>query len=158
MVGHTIPYLYQKRGVYYFSRRVPGDLLGHYRQSKIVFSIRTKSLKAARVKSASLAAQLNEDWLTIRWRSKDTPLRKFLRDQATEAGFESTAPMMSEAGQIYLRTKGAGRPLTFGTAVDVVLATISRGDILGEMSLIDNKPRMASARAVGEVALTLITR
>lgn len=40
----------------------------------------------------------------------------------------------------------------------VVLATISRGDILGEMSLIDNKPRMASARAVGEVALTLITR
>jgi len=66
--------------------------------------------------------------------------------------------MMSEAGQIYLRTKGAGRPLTFGTAVDVVLATISRGDILGEMSLIDNKPRMASARAVGEVALTLITR
>lgn len=40
----------------------------------------------------------------------------------------------------------------------VVLATISRGDILGEMSLIDNQPRMASARAVGEVALTLITR
>ena len=40
----------------------------------------------------------------------------------------------------------------------VVLATISRGDILDEMSLIDNQPRMASARAVGEVALTLITR
>ena len=40
----------------------------------------------------------------------------------------------------------------------VVLATISRGDILDEMSLIDNQPRMASARVVGEVALTLITR
>ncbi len=39
-----------------------------------------------------------------------------------------------------------------------VLATLSRGDILGEMSLIDNQPRMASARAVGEVSLTLITR
>jgi hypothetical protein len=113
MVGHTTPYLYQKRGVYYFSRRVPEDLLCHYKQSKIVFSLRTKSIKAARVKAASLAAQLNEDWLTIRWRSKDTPLRKFLRDQATEARFESTAPMMSEAGKIYLRTKGEGRPVTF---------------------------------------------
>jgi hypothetical protein len=50
MVGHTTPYLYQKRGVYYFSRRVPEDLLCHYKQSKIVFSLRTKSIKAARVK------------------------------------------------------------------------------------------------------------
>jgi hypothetical protein len=105
MVGQTSPYLYQKHGVYYFSRRVPEDLLCHYRQSKIAFSLRTKSIKAARVKAASLAAQLNEDWLTIRWRSKDRPLRKFLKDQATEAGFESAAPMMSEAGKIYLRTK-----------------------------------------------------
>ena len=105
MVGQTTPYLYQKRGIYYFSRRVPEDLLSHYRRSKIVFSLRTRSTHAAIVKAASLAAQLNEDWLTIRWRSKDTPLRKFLRDQATEAGFESAAPMMSEAGKIYLRTK-----------------------------------------------------
>jgi hypothetical protein len=105
MVGQTSPYLYQKHGVYYFSRRVHEDLLCHYRQSKIAFSLRTKSIKVARVKAASLAAQLNEDWLTIRWRSKDRPLRKFLKDQATEAGFESAAPMMSEAGKIYLCTK-----------------------------------------------------
>ena len=111
MVGHTTPYLYQKRGDYYFSRRIPEDLLSHYRRSKIVFSLRTKLAKAARIKAASLAAQLNEDWLTIRWRSKDTPLRKFLNDQATEARFESTAPLMSEAGMIYLRTKGERRPL-----------------------------------------------
>ena len=41
---------------------------------------------------------------------------------------------------------------------EVVLATLTRGDILGEMSLIDNQPRMASARVVGDTKLTVITR
>lgn len=41
---------------------------------------------------------------------------------------------------------------------EVVLATLKRGDILGEMSLIDNQPRMASARVVGDTQLTVITR
>ena len=118
MVSQTTPYLSQKRGVYYFNRRIPEDLLGYYRRSKTVFSLRTKSAKAARIKAASLAAQLNEDWLTIRWRSKDTPLRKFLKDQATEARLESTAPLMSQAGKTYQHTKGEGRPVTFGTAVE----------------------------------------
>lgn len=41
---------------------------------------------------------------------------------------------------------------------EVVLATLGRGDILGEMSLIDNQPRMASARVVGNAKLTVITQ
>lgn len=41
---------------------------------------------------------------------------------------------------------------------EIVLATLKRGDILGEMSLIDNQPRMASARVVGDTKLTVITR
>ncbi len=109
MVGQSTPYLYRKRGIYYFSRRVPEDLLGHYKRSKIVFSLRTKSAKAARVKAASLSSQLEEDWLTIRWRSRDTPLRRFLKDQATEARFTSSAPLLSGAGKIYLSTKGESR-------------------------------------------------
>ena len=38
--------------------------------------------------------------------------------------------MMSEAGQIYLRTKGAGRPLTFGTAVDRAINNLT--DLVGD--------------------------
>lgn len=41
---------------------------------------------------------------------------------------------------------------------EIILATLERGDILGEMSLIDNQPRMASARVVGDTKLTIITR
>ena len=60
--------------------------------------------------------------------------------------------------QAYLINSGEVEVFREVDGETVVLATISRGDILGEMSLIDNQPRMASARAVGEVALTLITR
>lgn len=41
---------------------------------------------------------------------------------------------------------------------DVVLATLEKGSMFGEMALIDNMPRMASARAVGHVQLKIITR
>lgn len=41
---------------------------------------------------------------------------------------------------------------------EVVLATLGKGEILGEMSLIDNQPRMASARVVGKAKLTVITQ
>lgn len=130
MVVHSAPYLFRKRGVYYFSRRVPKDLLDHYDRDKIVFSLRTKSSKAAKVKAASLASQLEEDWLTIRWRSKDTPLRRFLKDKAAEARVSSTAPLITEAGSIYLRAKGTNRPVTFRTAVERAIGKLT--DLLGD--------------------------
>ena len=41
----------------------------------------------------------------------------------------------------------------------VLLGTVHKGGMFGEMSLIDNNPRMASARAVdGPVEVTVITR
>ena len=86
MVVHANQYLFQKRGIFYFHRRVPKDLMHHYDRSKIIFSLRTKSIRAAKVKAASLASQLNEDWLTLRWRSKDTPLRRFLSENECEEG------------------------------------------------------------------------
>ena len=119
MVDQLCPsFLYRKRGVFYFSRRIPIDLQHHYKTARIRLSLRTKSSKAARVKAASLTSQLDEDWLTLRWRSNDSPLRRFLNDQATQARFGSSAPLLSEAKEIYLRTKGVDRPVTFGTAVD----------------------------------------
>ncbi len=39
-----------------------------------------------------------------------------------------------------------------------VLATLDRGEIIGEMSLIDNAPRMASARALSDLELSIISR
>ena len=39
-----------------------------------------------------------------------------------------------------------------------VLATVGRGEIIGEMSLIDSQPRVASARALSDTQVSLISR
>jgi integrase len=119
-----VPYVYSRDGIYYFTRRIPKDLQGHYRCPRIVLSLRTKSLRAAKTKSTTLAAQLDEEWMTLRWRSNDSPLRRYLSDQAFEARESSNAPLMTEARDIYLRSKGDGRPVTFSQAVDRAIGNL----------------------------------
>ncbi len=41
---------------------------------------------------------------------------------------------------------------------EVVLGNVGKGGMFGEMALIDEKPRMASARAVGQVTVMVISR
>lgn len=41
---------------------------------------------------------------------------------------------------------------------DIVLATLGRGEILGEMALVDQQPRMASARALDNCSLVIVPR
>ncbi|MBF0130585.1 MAG: cyclic nucleotide-binding domain-containing protein, partial [Alphaproteobacteria bacterium] len=40
----------------------------------------------------------------------------------------------------------------------VVLAVVGRGEFVGEMALVDDFPRMASARAIEPTALVVVTR
>ena len=108
-------YIYQKRGVWYFSRRIPGDLQRHYKLSRIAFSLRTKSRRAATTRAVTLASKLEEDWLTIRWRADSAPFSRFLN---VSTGPNASGPLMTEAGQIYLKAKGASRPPTFTQAVN----------------------------------------
>jgi integrase len=116
-----VPYVYQRSGVFYFNRRVPKDLLGHYRCPRIIVSLRTRSAQAAKVKSVSLASQLDEEWLTLRWRQKDNPLGRYLVDEAYEP---SNAPLLSEAKDTYLRSKGNNRPITFSQAVERAVGNV----------------------------------
>ena len=53
-------YTFQKDGIWYFSRRVPADLRRHYRTNRIAYSLRTKSVRDARVRAMSDAANLNK--------------------------------------------------------------------------------------------------
>ena len=46
-------YTFQKDGTWYFSRRVPADLRRHYRTNRIAYSLRTKSVRDARVRAVS---------------------------------------------------------------------------------------------------------
>ena len=115
----------------------------HYNRSKIVFSLRTKSIRAAKVKAASLASQLNEDWLTLRWRSKDTPLRRFLRDQTAEAQIVSSSPLMTEAGSLYLSAEASNRPQTLREAVDRAVTNLT--DLVGDKPIDTYEPTDANS-------------
>jgi len=44
---YNTSYLYQKRGVYYFSKQVPCDVRQHYKRSRIVLCLKTKSFNRA---------------------------------------------------------------------------------------------------------------
>jgi len=39
-----------------------------------------------------------------------------------------------------------------------IIATLGKGELFGEMALIDDQPRMASARAITDVACVIISR
>ena len=49
-------YTFQKDGIWYFSRRVPADLRRHYRTGRIAYSLRTKSIRDARVRAMNDAS------------------------------------------------------------------------------------------------------
>jgi len=123
---NSVPYVYLKRNIYYFSRRVPKDLKRYYKQSKITLSLRTKSLKVAKAKSASLATRLDDDWLTLRWRNNDNPLKRYMSENSNSSHEPSSAPLISKAKDIYVTAKGNSRPLTFAQAVDRAISNLER--------------------------------
>jgi hypothetical protein len=59
-------YTFVKRNIFYFSRRVPGDLQHHYQQVRIVQSLKTKYAKEAVMAANLLSNQLEQLWFQLR--------------------------------------------------------------------------------------------
>ena len=111
-------YTFQKDGVWYFSRRVPADLRRHYRTGRIAYSLRTKSIRDARVRAMSDAAKLDRHWHIMRMSSDDVP-GKHLLEEPEEKNI-GQGPSLSDAVALYLRLKGQNKPPAFE-------ATLKRG-------------------------------
>jgi hypothetical protein len=84
-------YTFQKDGVWYFSRRVPADLRRHYRTGRIAYSLRTKSIRDARVRAMSDAAKLDRHWHIMRISSDDITRQAFTWRQPEEKRYHSGA-------------------------------------------------------------------
>src|ERR1039458_7397786 len=54
-------------------------------------------------------------------------------------------------GSVHITKKGTG-------GQEIILATLKEGEFLGEMSLIDNRPRTATARVAEESSLLVMTK
>ena len=112
-------YTFQKNGIWYFSRRIPADLRRHYKTSRIAYSLRTRSLRDARIRAMSDAAKLDRHWHILRISSEELPGKHLLRDITNEAVAEPSAdcPSLKDAVAVYLRLKGHNRPPTFEAAL-----------------------------------------
>lgn len=110
-VHSSLRYTYIRNGIYYFSRFVPKDLQQHYRSDRLVQSLRTRSPAKAKQAASLLAARLDEYWLDLRLRNS-SPL---FQDKFLESPIKvlSSAPLLSEAKQLYLDLKSAGRSKVF---------------------------------------------
>jgi integrase len=112
-------YTFQKDGVWYFSRRVPADLRRYYRTGRIAYSLRTKSIRDARVRAMSDASKLDRHWHILRISSDDLPGKHLLigAGQATASVQSTDEHSFKAAVAVYLRLKGLDRPPTFEAAV-----------------------------------------
>jgi integrase len=110
MVDHFHKYIYQKRGFYYFSRRVPKELYQHHAKQRIVLALNTRSKSTALKYAQVISQRLDNRWLPMRLDAMG------LSDAVANDVEVMNAPTLSEATQQYLQLKGISRPKTFHQA------------------------------------------
>ena len=109
----------QVLGPRFLVKVVPTDLRRHYRTGRIAYSLRTKSIRDARVRAMSDAAKLDRHWHILRISSDDLPGKHLLAD-AVEADIIDTPKddhSLKASVAVYLRLKGNHRPATFEAAI-----------------------------------------
>ena len=118
MVDHlNVSYLYKKRGVYYFSKRVPYDVRSYYKSDRIVICLRTKSNVSAIRSSKSLYQKLDDYWTSIRLTKMQVPAEHMLVSKPP-VNNNSNAPLLSEVLTTYLKLKGEGKDKIFVRAAN----------------------------------------
>ena len=110
MYNYTQQYLQSKDGIFYFVRRVPVDVQPYYSSNRISFSLKTRSLARAMRACNSILQRLEDYWLGLRLQTMEIPAIHLLRAEAAEA---NNSPTLSQALELYLRLKGAGKNKVF---------------------------------------------
>ena len=122
-------YLWLKGDTYYFNRRVPKDMQGHYNASRIIICLKT-SRKDTAVRSAkSIAQRLEDYWLSLRLSKLDIPALHLVRDKPVSASV-SSCETLSEAQELYLRLKGVGKDKIFQRGAERNVQSVI--DVLGD--------------------------
>ena len=139
MVGQNPQHAYRKDGVFYYCRRVPKDLLFKYDETRIVMSLRTKSITAARKSAATITSRLDEYWMSIRIAEMNIP--SLLTLETATAGNRQIK--ISDALVNYHHLKGIGRDVLFFTTSTRFVGYVI--DILGDRHIGDYSSSDAAA-------------
>ena len=125
-------YLHRRGAVYQYIRRVPCDIRPYYKTNQLYFSLRTTSLLSANRIAKSITQKLDDYWLGIRLQKMDIPKIAVVDLENTSL---KNGPSLSQATQLYLNLKGAGKSKTSRQA-----AILNSGyviDLLGDRNIGD---------------------
>ena len=115
MQTKRVPYTFNRGGYYYFSRRVPTDLLWHYSYPRVVQGLRTMSAATAKTRALVAAAKLDEYWSHLRVTDPNLIGKQLLKVRPTqlEQSYSGATVTLKEAVEVYLSAKGKnkGKPL-----------------------------------------------
>ena len=115
MVDQNEAYSFQKRGIFYFSKRVPSDLREFYKVSRLTYSLKTKCPKTAKKRVRDAINKLEMYWNKVRM-DKELPCSQFLvsasNNQSNDLSIKFT-----EATHLYLGSKGKHKGVTFYNSV-----------------------------------------
>ena len=103
-------YLYNRDGVYQFTRRIPNDLSNHYSSSRIQISLRTRNSSKANRCARSITQRLDDYWLGLRLQKLDIPAMNLIRMDVIDTDNEFR---LSDALDLYLKLKGIDKDKTF---------------------------------------------
>ena len=142
MVDHlNVSYLYKKRGVFYFTKRVPCDVKSYYRSDRIVICLKTKSNVSAIRASKSLYQRLDDYWTSIRLTKMQVPAQHMLVTKPP-INSNSNAPLLSEALTTYLKLKGEGKDKIFFRGANRNIKYVI--ELLGDLPIDDYSSKDAS--------------
>jgi len=106
MVDHFSTYIYQKRGFFYFSRRVPKEVQHCHSMQRIVFALNTRSRAKALKYSQVICQRLDERWLPMRLaciiddkedlRGMDSPTAWCAKCETNVELIEASTPLYTE--------------------------------------------------------------
>ena len=115
----SAPYLVRKRGMFYFQKRIPKNLVSHYGREFIKKSLRTRDRMTAIRLSSSLVKALEKEWSEKLFSiPEDVVASEFLLQP------KSAEPLMSEACLDYCRMKGRLEDKRFMTHTNRVVSEV----------------------------------
>ena len=115
MVDQNEAYTFQKRGIYYFSRRVPSDLKDLYKVERLTYSLKTRCPKLAQTQVKEALHKLEWYWNKVRM-DKELPCSQFLVSAAkTQSNYLRIK--FTEAARLYLKIRGKNRGVAFEKSV-----------------------------------------
>jgi integrase len=104
MVDQICTYLFQKRGIFYYSRRVPKELQPKVGRQRIIVSLKTKSPTKANSLGQLVTQKLDEEWLLLRL-GKQFGL--------ASGSTQNLAPSLSATLRHYLKLRGKDKAKNF---------------------------------------------